>query len=328
MEIVNHKLKGVRYRQARRMGGNINPQLAVLHETAGRLTKFSSVHWFQSPKARSSAHATIERDGTITQQVPFNRKAWHAGKSAWNGRRYCNGFSIGIELVGPGKLDKAGKAWFGERFEEAVTATSPHHGTGRWLKFTPEQMEACRTLCIALMEEYEDLNDIATHWEISPGRKVDPNPLFPLETFKRSVMDPSFSDDFGRVEPSSATLPAANDIQDDIASEPALKPGNDIMDDVDAPVLDPAPPVKEAARKSNTILGALMALFATIVQFFEDAAQVLIEAASKITELGPAQTVLGHLGLNVNAYAFGFAVFGIALVIFRRLDAAHKGKIG
>ena len=47
-----------------------------------------------------SAHALVRRDGEIVQYVPFHRRAWHAGVSAWQGREKVNDFSIGIELEG------------------------------------------------------------------------------------------------------------------------------------------------------------------------------------------------------------------------------------
>ncbi len=50
--------------------------------------------------ARVSAHLLIERDGTITQFASFDRRAWHAGASEFDGRPRCNDFSVGIELEG------------------------------------------------------------------------------------------------------------------------------------------------------------------------------------------------------------------------------------
>ena len=47
-----------------------------------------------------SAHLLIKRSGDIVQYVPFDRRAWHAGKSVYAGREECNDFSIGIELEG------------------------------------------------------------------------------------------------------------------------------------------------------------------------------------------------------------------------------------
>lgn len=47
-----------------------------------------------------SAHLFIERDGTVTQFVPFDARAWHAGVSSFQGVANCNDYSIGIELEG------------------------------------------------------------------------------------------------------------------------------------------------------------------------------------------------------------------------------------
>ena len=45
-----------------------------------------------------SSHIVIQRDGLITQYVPFNKRAWHAGVSEHQGRTKCNDFSRGKEL--------------------------------------------------------------------------------------------------------------------------------------------------------------------------------------------------------------------------------------
>jgi AmpD protein len=47
-----------------------------------------------------SSHLLIRRRGTVTQYVPFHRRAWHAGESRFGERPRCNDFSIGIELEG------------------------------------------------------------------------------------------------------------------------------------------------------------------------------------------------------------------------------------
>ena len=53
---------------------------------------------------RVSAHCLIRRDGEIVQYVPFDKRAWHAGVSSYQGRERCNDFSIGIELEGTDDL--------------------------------------------------------------------------------------------------------------------------------------------------------------------------------------------------------------------------------
>lgn len=175
------------------VGGRMSPSLIVLHDTAGRLTRGSSVAWFMDAAAKVSAHFVVERDGAITQLAPCDRQTWHAGVSEWNGRRHVNGFSIGIEIVNPGKLTARGAdkavAWFGEiydvpshRIEEAVTDA---HGRGLWMPYTDEQLRALESLIGALADAYPTIVEVAGHWQISPGRKVDPNPLFPARLLGR-----------------------------------------------------------------------------------------------------------------------------------------------
>jgi AmpD protein len=47
-----------------------------------------------------SAHFVIRRDGALVQFVPLAARAWHAGRSVWQGRSACNDWSVGIELEG------------------------------------------------------------------------------------------------------------------------------------------------------------------------------------------------------------------------------------
>lgn len=172
-------------------GARIEPALIVLHDTAGRLETGSSVAWFQDPKAKASAHVVVERDGTITQMAEFDRMAWHAGKSEWQGRTNVNGFAIGIEIVSPGKLVRRGEqgvAWFGQCFDGCVEIDSKAHGgPGLWLPYTPEQIAAVSDLVRALAIRYPTITDVAGHYEVSPGRKVDPGPHYPIEPLRRML---------------------------------------------------------------------------------------------------------------------------------------------
>ena len=51
---------------------------------------------------RVSSHWVIDRDGTVYRLVDESKRAWHAGKSFWDGIEDCNSASIGIELVNDG----------------------------------------------------------------------------------------------------------------------------------------------------------------------------------------------------------------------------------
>jgi AmpD protein len=100
---------------------------------------------------RVSAHALIARDGTLTQYVPFTRRAWHAGDSSYCGRGACNDFSIGIELEGADEIP-----------------------------YEPRQYTVLAELVGALRRTYASLRnaDLVGHSDISPGRKTDPGPAF------------------------------------------------------------------------------------------------------------------------------------------------------
>lgn len=100
---------------------------------------------------RVSAHLLVRRDGGLVQYVPFHRRAWHAGRSRWQGRDACNDFSVGIELEG--------------------TDRDP---------FTWPQYRRLGAVVRALCRAYPSLSAdrIAGHSDIAPGRKTDPGPGF------------------------------------------------------------------------------------------------------------------------------------------------------
>ncbi len=98
-----------------------------------------------------SAHCVIRRDGCIEQYVPFDKRAWHAGLSSFEGVDACNDYSIGIELEG---TDKSA--------------------------YTEEQYTALAALSKQLIIDYPLLTKqrIIGHSDIAPGRKSDPGYLF------------------------------------------------------------------------------------------------------------------------------------------------------
>jgi N-acetylmuramoyl-L-alanine amidase len=170
-------------------GGPITPTVIVLHDTAGRLDHEGPVAWLCDKAAKASAHFVIRCGGEIVQLAPTNVATWHAGQSSWRGKTNVNGFSNGIEIVNPGIMQRtpAGepRAWFGQTFEIGKCGievrSTPEHGSGLWMTYAAAQIDAVIGICGSLAGAYPTITDITTHWAISPGRKVDTNPLFPLE---------------------------------------------------------------------------------------------------------------------------------------------------
>ncbi|MCV6601549.1 MAG: N-acetylmuramoyl-L-alanine amidase, partial [Cohaesibacter sp.] len=184
-----HPTKTVPFIASPNQSAPFAPKGIILHDTAGRLDKGNSVKWFLKEQAKASAHLVLERDGSLTQMVAFDRKAWHAGKSSYQGKSNVNAFAIGIEIVNPGRCEKiqdgAFKPWFDEiyRAEDPALgfayAQTKEHGKGWWLHYTKQQIQTVTDICLCLRDHY-DLQFLTSHYAISPGRKIDPNPFFPL----------------------------------------------------------------------------------------------------------------------------------------------------
>ncbi len=192
MRVRNHRLlddsdSPVAYLESPNRGGALSPRFLVMHFTAGASAASSIAH-LTKKGAGASAHLVIGRDGAITQLVPFNRVAWHAGTSRWQGISGLNRHSIGIELDNAGELSDtpAGwTSWFGRIYpdDDVVVAAHRHDGveTG-WHRYPEAQIMAALAASEAIFGHY-GLEDVLGHDDIAPERKRDPGPAFPLDRF-------------------------------------------------------------------------------------------------------------------------------------------------
>jgi N-acetylmuramoyl-L-alanine amidase len=192
MQIKNHKLLNVDFKPSPNTGGPIAPDSIVIHYTGGSSAS-SAISWFENPDSRVSAHIVIARDGTITQMVPFNVKAWHAGPSAYGGRSGFNNFSIGIELDNAGILTRRENGFmaaFGRSYPAGEVVKLKHRNEAferYWHTYTEQQIEQTETLCRLLIQTY-NIKLIVGHEEIAPGRKTDPGPAFPLDKLREKIL--------------------------------------------------------------------------------------------------------------------------------------------
>jgi N-acetylmuramoyl-L-alanine amidase len=193
----NHILKGdgVTFKKSPNHGdafGTDLPDTIIVHYTADNSAE-SSVEALCDPKTKASAHLVIGRDGRITQLVPFDTIAWHAGKSTYRGRTGFNKYSIGIELDNAGRLTKSGggyHAWFGKAYSEAEVVEAVHRNESTptfWHLYTEAQIAVVHEVCVNLVETYR-ITSILGHEEISPSRKSDPGPAFPLDKLRERVL--------------------------------------------------------------------------------------------------------------------------------------------
>ena len=124
----------------------IRPEGVVLHHSYGSYK--GGVSWILNDSSNVSYHVLINTDGERTVFAKDTQRAWHAGKSSFNGRTGCNGFMMGLAFTG----DTTSRELTQAEIDSAVEFLLPRFERWGWPK---------------------DLSTITTHREVSPGRKVD-----------------------------------------------------------------------------------------------------------------------------------------------------------
>ncbi|MBV7259193.1 N-acetylmuramoyl-L-alanine amidase [Erythrobacter crassostreae] len=130
--------------------------MLVLHYTEMKPVE-TALDRLTDPDAGVSAHYLISEEGIVTQLVPEEKRAWHAGVSFWRGTKDVNSASIGIELDHPGHA-------------------------GGYREFTDAQFEALVPLVARIVKEYDiPRANVVAHSDVAPLRKIDPGELFPWD---------------------------------------------------------------------------------------------------------------------------------------------------
>lgn len=138
--------------------GMVSPSIILLHYT-GMPTAQAALERLCDPESKVSAHYLIDEDGSIYAMVDEEKRAWHAGKSVWQGKTDINSHSIGIELVNPGHE-------FGYR------------------SFPEEQIDALIELCRDISARHQ-IEWVLGHEHVAPDRKQDPGELFPWDRLEK-----------------------------------------------------------------------------------------------------------------------------------------------
>lgn len=117
--------------------------------------------WFERLRdLRVSAHLLIRRDGELVQFVSLEERAWHAGRSSFEGVAECNDYGIGVELEG--------------------TDHEP---------YTDAQYNRLIPLARGVMQRFPGITPdrIVGHSDIAPGRKTDPGPAFDWQRLRQGI---------------------------------------------------------------------------------------------------------------------------------------------
>lgn len=122
------------------------------------MDRYSRLISSTSNRQYASYHWLIARDGERLATVHPTYQAYHAGVSEWKGQKNCNGFMLGVGLIGDGET----------------------------VDYTKEQYNECAILGGELVRTYEfEPDQIVRHSDVAPGRKKDPGPLWDSKRFFR-----------------------------------------------------------------------------------------------------------------------------------------------
>ena len=126
----------------------------------GKLDPSVDPYFEQIYQLEVSSHCLIRRTGEIIQYVSFYDRAWHAGKSTYEGRDRCNDFSIGIELEG--------------------TDIQP---------YTQQQYASLILATESIKQRFTGITNsrITGHCNIAPDRKTDPGSSFDWNFYLKSL---------------------------------------------------------------------------------------------------------------------------------------------
>lgn len=139
----------------------LRPTILLLHYT-GLESMAKAIDWLTREGSGVSCHYGIDEDGRITQMVPEDLRAWHAGESAWDGETDVNSASIGIEIHNPG------------------------HAFG-YPDFPKVQIEAVERLSRDIIARHGIRPErVLAHSDVAPARKRDPGEKFPWQTLSHA----------------------------------------------------------------------------------------------------------------------------------------------
>ena len=161
-----------------------------------------------------SSHYLVDANPPrIYRLVPEDRRAWHAGKSYWQGQTGLNASSIGIEIVNGGNRG---------------------HLEGPFAPWDPAQIEAVVALVTDIAARHGvQPHHIVGHSDIAPQRKQDPGAAFPWQTLVAAGLVPW--PDAGQVATAqtrfSGAVPSVGWFQEKLAAYGFDVPRNGELDD-------------------------------------------------------------------------------------------------
>jgi len=165
----------------------------IIHFTPGTRVESTIAH-FRNESSVVSAHLLIGRDGRVIQFLPFDRIAFHAGKSWWESDTDLNRMSIGIELDNAGSLTETPNGWFRKKIripdDHVQRATYWRESKERgWETFPEAQIDVLEKILRALLDKYggPEAIEMLGHDDVNLANRQDPGAVFPMPAMREKV---------------------------------------------------------------------------------------------------------------------------------------------
>ncbi|MDF0720035.1 N-acetylmuramoyl-L-alanine amidase [Kaistella sp. PBT33-4] len=168
---------------------NFRQKYVILHYTALDEEKSKTVLTQQAVSSHYLVNAT--GDNEIYQLVDENKRAYHAGISAWRKDKNLNDTSIGIEIVNTG-------------------FTTDASGNRVFVPYDEVQLKKMAALAKDIVNRYQiPPTNVLGHSDVAPTRKQDPGPLFPWKRLYDEYQIGMWYDDATMMSYMTTTTPEA-----------------------------------------------------------------------------------------------------------------------
>jgi N-acetylmuramoyl-L-alanine amidase len=149
-----------------------------------------------------SVHFTVDRDGDAYQCGDLDQRLWHAGVSHIAGMTGLNDYYIGIEQANYGYWRTWKPNEWPKDFPRNTTLAEKEgwvhaahsYDPSRvlyWEPYPEPLLASTEAICRWLLKNIPTIKAIHGHDQVSPGRKSDPGPAFPMNRFRALLMPDS-----------------------------------------------------------------------------------------------------------------------------------------
>jgi N-acetyl-anhydromuramyl-L-alanine amidase AmpD len=167
----------------------ITPGAVVVHNSIST-NLAQTIEFLSKAGGRAPVHFVVDRDGSVIQLVPANRKAYDAAPEQSQDSRAFAHNAVGIVFMNAGELKKVTdgfQASDGSRIPNREVETVVDWRTTYWHRFSGSQLAAGEELTRALVRSY-GIKAIVGMCQLRIGSSQNPGPAFPLDKLTRDLL--------------------------------------------------------------------------------------------------------------------------------------------